>query len=249
MTLGERLVRLRNQKGLSQDALAEALGVSRQSVSKWETDASIPELDKLIKLSNLFEITLDELVRGESVPTVPPVPFQAPEKVSWTQKAKQLYQDRAYLLGWLMVVWWLLDIPNSIRAIAGYWAGMGWESTLRFLQVMSYSYLFDALKLLLGLFIVIRGRRFAGQFRWYHLGWIPVILGVFGCRPIPLLRSSPLEMLLAGLLLYSSYGGFDSMVNSFSLWPENLGNLLVCILGLLMLTLGRRRTEHRDSRS
>ena len=70
MTLGERLARLRNQKGLSQDALAEALGVSRQSVSKWETDASIPELDKLVRLSGLSGVSLDELVSGSS-PAVP----------------------------------------------------------------------------------------------------------------------------------------------------------------------------------
>jgi len=65
MTLGENIVRLRKGKGLSQGDLADALEVSRQSVSKWETDASVPELEKLVKLSELFEISLDELVRGE----------------------------------------------------------------------------------------------------------------------------------------------------------------------------------------
>lgn len=61
MTLGERLTRLRNQRGLSQDDLADILGVSRQSVSKWETDASVPELSKLMKLSDVFGVSLDEL--------------------------------------------------------------------------------------------------------------------------------------------------------------------------------------------
>lgn len=64
MTLGQRLCQLRTGAGFSQDALAERLGVSRQSVSKWETDASVPELDKLIRLSQLFGVTLDELVKG-----------------------------------------------------------------------------------------------------------------------------------------------------------------------------------------
>ena len=68
MTLGENIVRLRTQKNWSQGDLADALDISRQSVSKWETDSSIPELDKLLKLSELFGITLDELVRGEGVP-------------------------------------------------------------------------------------------------------------------------------------------------------------------------------------
>lgn len=70
MTLGENIARLRAARGMSQGALAEALEASRQSVSKWETDASVPELDKLIRLSKLFEVTLDELVAGE--PFAPP---------------------------------------------------------------------------------------------------------------------------------------------------------------------------------
>ena len=57
MTLGENIVRLRTQKSWSQGDLADALDISRQSVSKWETDASIPELDKLLKLSELFDVT------------------------------------------------------------------------------------------------------------------------------------------------------------------------------------------------
>lgn len=75
MTLGENIARLRTVRGLSQGALAEVVEVSRQSVSKWETDASVPELDKLIKLAKLFEVTLDELVTGEpfTPPTAPQV--------------------------------------------------------------------------------------------------------------------------------------------------------------------------------
>lgn len=65
MTLGESITRLRTQKGWSQGDLADALDVSRQSISKWETDTSVPELEKLIRLSELFGVTLDALVRGE----------------------------------------------------------------------------------------------------------------------------------------------------------------------------------------
>ena len=70
MTLGEHITRLRTAKGMSQGALAEKLGVSRQSVSKWETDASVPELEKLMKMATLFEVSIDELVTGE--PFTPP---------------------------------------------------------------------------------------------------------------------------------------------------------------------------------
>lgn len=69
MTLGESITRLRTQKGWSQGDLADALDVSRQSISKWETDTSVPELEKLIRLSELFGVTLDALVRGEQAET------------------------------------------------------------------------------------------------------------------------------------------------------------------------------------
>lgn len=69
MTLGESITRLRTQKGWSQGDLADALDVSRQSISKWETDTSVPELEKLIRLSELFGVTLDALVRGERAET------------------------------------------------------------------------------------------------------------------------------------------------------------------------------------
>ena len=62
MSLGERIYKLRTENNLSQGELADALGVSRQSVSKWETDGSVPELDKLVKLSQIFGVSLDELI-------------------------------------------------------------------------------------------------------------------------------------------------------------------------------------------
>ena len=64
MSLGTNISRLRAEHHLSQGDLAEALEVSRQSVSKWETDSSVPDLDRLVKLSRVFDVTLDELVMG-----------------------------------------------------------------------------------------------------------------------------------------------------------------------------------------
>lgn len=61
MTLGENLQRLRKEKGLSQEEVAQALFVSRQSVSKWETDKAEPGVDNLKALANLYEVTLDQL--------------------------------------------------------------------------------------------------------------------------------------------------------------------------------------------
>jgi len=67
MTLGEKIYNLRIANNMSQGDLANTLEVSRQSVSKWETDTSVPELDKLVRISEVFNISLDELIRGEKM--------------------------------------------------------------------------------------------------------------------------------------------------------------------------------------
>ncbi len=63
MKLNERIGALRRERGLSQEQLAETLGLSRQAVAKWECGTATPELDRLIVLANLFQTTLDDLAR------------------------------------------------------------------------------------------------------------------------------------------------------------------------------------------
>lgn len=65
MTLGEKIYRLRTQRGMSQEAFGEMLGISRQSVSKWETDQSVPELDKIVAISNMFGVSTDYLLKEQ----------------------------------------------------------------------------------------------------------------------------------------------------------------------------------------
>ncbi len=64
MTLGERLTCLRKQKNLSQEEVANQLNVSRQTVSKWELDQSLPDFDKIMPICNLYEISSEELLTG-----------------------------------------------------------------------------------------------------------------------------------------------------------------------------------------
>ncbi|MCO7125238.1 helix-turn-helix domain-containing protein [Sporolactobacillus shoreicorticis] len=65
MNFQDKLLNLRKQKGWSQEKLAENLGVSRQAVSKWESGQSLPDLDKLIALSDLFDVSIDSLVKDQ----------------------------------------------------------------------------------------------------------------------------------------------------------------------------------------
>ena len=66
MTLGEKIQKLRKQNGFSQEELAEKVTVTRQTISKWELGETTPEMDKLIIISKLYDITLDELMKEDN---------------------------------------------------------------------------------------------------------------------------------------------------------------------------------------
>ncbi len=65
MTIGQKIIQLRNRMGISQEKLAELLNVSRQSVSKWEMDHTIPQIDKILQISDIFSVSCDELLRDK----------------------------------------------------------------------------------------------------------------------------------------------------------------------------------------
>lgn len=65
MKFGEKIYNLRTARNLSQGDLAEMLGVSRQSISKWENNSAMPDLEKIIKLSDIFEVSIDDMVKED----------------------------------------------------------------------------------------------------------------------------------------------------------------------------------------
>ena len=65
MTTGAKIAEERKRLGMTQEQLAEVLGVTRQSVSRWESDSAYPETDKLVKLAQLFEVECDYLLKEE----------------------------------------------------------------------------------------------------------------------------------------------------------------------------------------
>ena len=91
MNLAQNIQMLRRRACLSQEELASQLGVSRQSVSKWESDAATPELDKLTQMAHLFHVSLDELV-GELPPedAAPQQPGQPPAAAPAGRKRRML---------------------------------------------------------------------------------------------------------------------------------------------------------------
>lgn len=86
MTFQERLITLRKQQGLSQEQLGYELGVTRQTVSKWELGVTTPEMDKLIQLNDFFHISIDELVGHTS-----PEPASKAPETDYAQTAREIH--------------------------------------------------------------------------------------------------------------------------------------------------------------
>ena len=87
MTIGQRIAQQRKELGLSQEALGDQLGVSRQSIYKWESDTALPEIDKLIALSRLFGVSVGWLLGVEE----PPAPADAPAGAEGELTESQLH--------------------------------------------------------------------------------------------------------------------------------------------------------------
>lgn len=104
MTLGERLLNLRKEAHLSQEEVAEKLDVTRQTVSKWETDQSTPDFDKIVPLCKLYNISSDELLTGNKK--------NRQEITSETKRIKKTrYILISVLLFFLSITWIMISIP------------------------------------------------------------------------------------------------------------------------------------------
>ena len=122
--LGERLLNLRKEKKLSQEEVAEKLNVTRQTVSKWETDRSMPDFDKIVPLCELYGITPNELFieLEEKEPSTPEIMNPAPEeeRLETTKRAQGIAISIVFYF--IAVIWIMISIPvlrmNPILASA-----------------------------------------------------------------------------------------------------------------------------------
>lgn len=120
MTTGEKIAALRREKGLSQEALGEKLGLSRQAVSKWEADQAMPTMDNLVELSRLFGVPVDTLLRPDE-----PLPDkgQPPEGVKLSAEglkisyAPVLTRKTKWFIIILAVLMWV-SVLGNIYAMA-----------------------------------------------------------------------------------------------------------------------------------
>lgn len=153
MDIGEKIQKLRREKGLSQEALAEALGVSRQSVSKWESGAVLPDTDKIIAMSELFGISTDFLLKGDFAPVTAPADGAAAPPQERKKKPKKAARIIALVLTICIVItavavpvhyggfretWWALnggkvEYPYVfVHGLGGWGEGEGINKTVQY---------------------------------------------------------------------------------------------------------------------
>ena len=180
MTFGEKLQMLRARRGLSQDALAEVLDVSRQAVSRWERNETLPETEKVIRLSRYFSVTTDYLLLDEVES-----PTSNENKRAPAAGLGMWFSRRGWLLGVGLVVlgvWLLLgltrgDAPALMRNYMD--AGKSWIQAASLLAYGVREYTAGVAALVLaGVLTIVLGRRRQGALRWHHSGWIVFFWGV-----------------------------------------------------------------------
>ena len=147
MTLANRIQALRKQNGLSQEALAEKLGVTRQAVSKWESEQSAPDMENIIAISDLFEVSTDYLLKGED--------FKLPEqKAGLSLDLKNEIPDIVILIS---------SILNCIGVATGY----NWMKAFRDSR-FAYSFIFVFAATLL---FAVASRFFDGKIKESKKRW------------------------------------------------------------------------------
>lgn len=128
MSLGNSLFNARKKSGLSQEEVAEKLGVSRQTISKWELDETLPDIRQSKKLSNLYHLTLDELIDfdmdiKEIEQIIESTSEETTKKIDWTRAwgkkypVLTTYQEKVEVNDYAIRIRELLD---SLKARYGY---------------------------------------------------------------------------------------------------------------------------------
>lgn len=166
MSLAENIFSLRTARNMSQDDLAEKLEVSRQSVSKWETGQSAPDLYKIIRLSDLFGVTVDELVREGEAPQ-PPEPFQ-PQESQKPQEPPQpqvIYVHQRRELTGTQTAGVVLAVAGAILAVIGL-------ISIAFLLLPALALIILSLPLIL-----------SKKHPWLIAGWVAVVLSCLVLNP------------------------------------------------------------------
>ena len=189
-TLGKRIVSHRKRLGLTQDALAELMGVTAQAVSKWENDQSCPDIGALPKLAEIFGISTDELLGVEQKEVTHPAEIVQEEteeeglhiqKGNWEFKWDGGKKGSAGMAVWILLVGGIMLASYFLNFHAGLW-DVVWPSALLVFGLFGLLPRFSFFRLgcsLFGLYFLLSNLNFA-PFRLGREFLLPVLLLLFG---------------------------------------------------------------------
>lgn len=169
MSFRDNLLHLRASRNMTQEQLAVQLGVSRQSVTKWESERSYPEMDKLIKLCQLFDCTLDELVQGDltgraSAPASAVAPNARPADVFGYDEIMRRFASR--ISGGVMAIILGVALLTMIFGISDAIVGDGAASLRNLLGAAALLCLFAGI--VVGLWLIVPASMAHSQFVREH---------------------------------------------------------------------------------
>lgn len=218
MTFGEKLQKLRAREGLSQDALAELLNVSRQAVSRWERDETMPETEKVVRISEHFGVTTDYLLKDgpeHAAPAARPLPDPG-----------EIWRKYGFLLAWAAALWGvILCLRMLLAAVVALGEG-AWLLALR----MALLWASPGASVAAGGVLWARRWRRAGCLRRQDLGRALALGG-------GVMLSAWLLVILVDRINEASYSVSDGL--RFLLWPA-----LALGLGLLLALLPPRKSRN-----
>ena len=129
MDFSEKLLTLRKAKNLTQEELAEKLNVSRQSVSKWESGQAVPELDKIVAISTVFDVTTDYLLKSSEIDDLS-VKTEMLEKQQEQMLAREKRQQKIRECVLYGIVIYLVFLAVWFLERALFWDYIFWESDI-----------------------------------------------------------------------------------------------------------------------
>lgn len=193
MNIADRIQHLRKTKGISQEELADKAGVSRQAVSKWESEQSIPDIDKIVILSDYFEVTTDYIIKG-----IEPKPDNTKDKsdariFAAVGTAFNFIGLIVSLLVWAeeqspvsVMIGLILMAIGTMTFFVGQFIGehkdkskkQFWTINIWLLVLIPYSCIFNFLQSIIGRysFIIKPTFDYGRSFVTYGLGWVSYIL-------------------------------------------------------------------------
>ena len=155
--IGDKILSCRKKAGLSQEALAQELGISRQAVSRWETGEAVPDTEKIIQLSRLLEVTTDYLLLDEVEEPQTEVPAAKTQSDAVKEKRRGLrlfFEKMLLFLGLLGLIATLIGAGAYASIITGWYTNLGRYGTVLFRTWMLAPLIISGCLLLTGIVLL-----------------------------------------------------------------------------------------------